>query len=121
MDFFMKRVIQYVSVKRGKRRYNIVNNGRIEYTYSEARKRRGFTRPRFHAALKELVEKGLIDVTHHGGGYNGEKSLYAISDRWRKYGTPEFEFKTMPKDTRQGRGFAAAHKRKPKSKLVSRK
>jgi hypothetical protein len=121
MDFYMKRVIQFAPSKRGKRRPDIVNNGKIEYTYSEARKKRGFTRPRFHAALKELVEKGLIDVTHHGGGYNGEKSLYAISNRWRKYGTPEFEFKTMPKDSRQGRGFAAVHKRKRKSKLVSRK
>ena len=66
-------------------------------------------------------QKGLIDVAHHGGGYNGEKSLYAISDRWRKYGTPKFEFKTMLKDCRQGRGFAADHKRKRKSKLVVRK
>jgi hypothetical protein len=121
LDFLTKRVIKYAPSKRGKRRPDIVNNGKIEYTYSEARKKRGFTRPRFHAALKELVEKGLIDVTHHGGGYNGEKSLYAISNRWKKYGTPEFEFKAMRKDCRQGRGFAAVHKRKRKSKLVVRK
>ena len=60
---------------------------------------------------------------------DGDKSLYAISDRWRKYGTPEFESVTMQKDTRQGLGFATVHKRKKqkdkikpktKSKLVQR-
>ena len=80
--------------------------------------------------MKELVEKGLIDIEHSGGGYDGDKSLYAISDRWRKYDTLEFEDKTMPKDTRQGRGYAVVHGRKKKTgrnkmkskpKLVRRK
>jgi len=118
-DFLMKRIITRGTAKRGKNRWVIVNNGEIEYTYSEARKKRGFTKPRFRDAIKELVEKGLIDITHAGGGYDGDKSLYAISDRWRKYGTPEFESSIMQKDTRQGRGFAAVHKHK-KQKSVAK-
>jgi hypothetical protein len=113
-DFLMKRIIKRAKVKRGKHRPIIVNNGELEYTYSEAKKKRGFSKPRFHAAIKELVEKGLIDITRPGGGYDGEKSLYGISDRWKKYGTSEFELVTMQRDTRQGRGFAAVHNRKKK-------
>jgi hypothetical protein len=130
IDFLQKRKLFDAKTKRGKKRWVIVNNGEIEYTYSEAKKKRGFTKPRFHAAIKELVEKGLIDITHAGGGYDGDKSLYAISDRWKKYGTPEFESVTMQKDTRQARGFSTVHERnkqkdtskpKTKSKLVRRK
>ena len=102
-------------VKRGKDRLIIENNGEIVFTYSEANKKLRFNKPRFHSAIKELVEKGLIDITHSGGGYNGDKSLYAISDRWRKYDSPEFEDMTMLKDARQGRGFAVVHGRKKKA------
>ncbi len=109
--FLMKRVLIKVPTKRGKNRWKIANNGNIEFTYSEAKKYLGFTKPRFHGALKDLVERGLIDVTHSGGGFDGDKSLYGCSDRWRKYDTPEFEFKTIPKDNRQGRGFSAFHQK----------
>ena len=129
-DFLMKRIIKRAKVKSGKQRVVVVNNGEIEYTYSEAKRKRGFTKQRFHSAIKELVEKGLIDIARPGGGYDGEKSLYSISDRWKKYDTPEFESVTMRRDTRQGRGFAAVHNRREKKsanklysnrKLVKRK
>lgn len=110
--FLMKRRMEKAPAKRGKRRYFISNNGEIEFTYSEAERKLGFSKPRFRDALKELVEKGLIDVTHSGGGYDGNKSLYAVSDRWSKYDTPEFERKTFEKDTREGRGFPKKNKSK---------
>ncbi len=110
--FLMKRRLEKAPANRGKRRWLITNNGEIEFTYSEARKKLGFNKPKFHGAIKELVEKGLIDITHSGGGYDGDKSLYAISERWRKYETHEFEDKTIPKDTRKGRGFPEKNKSK---------
>jgi len=58
-------------------------------------------------ALDELVEKGFIDITHSGsGGIKGDKSLYAISDRWKDYGKSNFKPMKRQKDSRKGRGFA---------------
>ena len=94
----------------------IINNGELEYTYSEAEKK-GIIRSSFMSAIDSLVERGLMDITHSGaGGRKGDKSLYAISDRWRKWGTEDFIAKSRPKDTRQGRGFAA-HWRKKKTNI----
>jgi hypothetical protein len=109
-EFLMRRVIQKISGKRGKRTPVIVNNGRIEFTYGEAEKM-GISRPRFERAITELVEKGLIDITHAGGGCYGNKSLYAISNRWRKFGTKDFDIKTREKDTRVSIRMKAYHKR----------
>lgn len=67
----------------------IANNGELTLTYSEAL-RRGFTRPRFRRAIIELVEKGLIDITRLGVPKEKLPNFYALSDRWREYGKPEF-------------------------------
>ena len=83
----------------------ILNNGEIEYCYSEAEKK-GIPRPSFMRNLDMLIEYGFLDITHSGsGGKKGDKSLYAISDRWRDYGTDNFVPSSRPKDLRQGRGF----------------
>jgi len=112
--FLMKRVLVNAPGKRGKNRKIIANNGKIEFPYSEALKL-GLSRQRFRDALKEIVEKGFIDITHSGGGFDGDKSKYAIVERWLKYDTPEFEHKTFEKDIRQGRGYAVVHGRKQKA------
>lgn len=38
----------------------------------------------------ELAEKGLIDFVRHGG-LQKQCNIYAVSERWRKYGHPDFE------------------------------
>jgi DNA-binding PadR family transcriptional regulator len=106
-----------------KTEYIIINNGEITYSYKEAEKN-GFTRPRFVRALDELIEKGLIDITHQGsGGIKGDTSKYAISERWRQYGTERFEKKTRRKDRRQGRGFLIywARRRREENLIKMRK
>ena len=74
-----------------------VNNGQIVFPYVEAQRDFGITSPRFRRALKQLVAKGFLDVAHRGGGLEGDATKYAISERWRAYGTPGFEAATMPK------------------------
>jgi len=42
------------------------------------------------------VEVGFLDVVHQGGWYQKHErdkdySVYKLSERWRKYGTPDFE------------------------------
>jgi len=116
LDFRMRCKPKKIKAKRGREDgWIILNNGEIEYTYTEA-EAKGISRPRFKRALKDLVEKGFIDVSHSGmGGPKGDKSKYAISERWREWGTDKFIQKTMEKDSRKGRGFAVVwndpHKR----------
>lgn len=85
---------------RREKEWAISNNGRIEFKYSEA-ERWGFTDRRFTRAIDELVRVGLIDITKTGCGLHKDVTLYAISDRWEKYGTDEFFEKKRPRRTQQ--------------------
>jgi DNA-binding PadR family transcriptional regulator len=117
LDFLGKRQMGKIRAKEGrKKEWVILNNGEIEYTYSEALSK-GITRPRFQRAIDELVEKGFIDITHSGsGGRKGDKSLYAISERWKDYGKREFVQVARPKDLRKGCGYAKYHKQQKKAR-----
>lgn len=86
-----------LSCKREKT-WNIVNNGSIEFCYSEAA-RYGISSKRFARALDELLRVGFIDIAHTGYGLHKDKTLYAISDRWERFGTPEFEKAERPQRT----------------------
>lgn len=99
-DFRIKCRVQKTKAKSGRQdAWDIINNGDIEYTYSEAEKK-GTSRSSFMRAVDELIEKGFIDIAHSGSdGVKGDKSKYAVSERWRKWGTENFERKTRPKDT----------------------
>ncbi len=71
--------------------YVIANNGKIQFTYKEAFEKYGISAKRFTKAIDELVCVGLIDIAHSGFGLQKDVTLYAISDRWERFGTPEFE------------------------------
>jgi hypothetical protein len=85
------------------------NKGEIIFTYDEAEKKMGLTRPRFQRCLDALVELGFIDITHHGNGLRGDCSKYDISERWREYGKPEFVEMRRPKGSK-GFGFKSKNK-----------
>ena len=91
----------------------ILNNGELQYSYREALGR-GITKPAFVRAIDTLIDHGLLDIARPGsGGKQRDVSLYGISERWRKWGSPEFDpGKPRVKDTRKGRGFAVYWKKK---------
>ena len=99
--WFMRRRQMAKVGRKGKEQWIVTNNGEIVFTYDEAEKKFGLTRSRFNRAIDELIAKGFIDITHHGGGMMGDCTLYSISERWRFYGTDKFVYKTRPKDTRK--------------------
>lgn len=102
-DFMMRCRISGGGKKRKDR--VILNNGELVYPYSEAESK-GIPRSTFMRAVDDLVAAGFIDIAHSGsGGKKGDCSLYAISERWRDWGTDQFKPATRPKDTRRGRGF----------------
>jgi hypothetical protein len=101
--FWTKRQFEQIG-RRGKEQWDIVNNGMIVFTYKEAR-RLGISDGAFRTAIDELCEKGFIDIAATGMGVHKATNLYFISDRWRKYGTLEYE---KPKPRPKGpinRGF----------------
>ena len=102
--FFLKRQTKKIKGRNRCNTWPITNNGKIEFTYLEAEEKWGISKKRFAKALKELVRKGVIDVVYLGGAYQRDRSKFAISDRWKKYGRDDFEIIAWPEDTVQ-RGY----------------
>jgi hypothetical protein len=69
-------------------RYNGKNKYNISFTQKEAEKI--MSTKAFKKARNQLIERGFIDLIRRGGLWK-QCSIFALSDRWRKYGTPEFE------------------------------
>jgi hypothetical protein len=129
-EFLLKR--QFSQKGKQRKKYtgsfteNVTNNGKITFSYKEA-ENFGFTRPTYRTAIDQYLKVGLVDITKQGHGgipkdgkITGECTEFAISDRWEKYGTPDFKKRTRTKDNRQGRGWAAYHaKKKQPQKCLS--
>lgn len=77
--------------------YVIANNGEIQFTYNEALQKYGISPKRFTKAIDELVLAGFIDIAHSGFGLHKDVTLYGISARWERFGTPEFQRAERPK------------------------
>ncbi|HUU92201.1 MAG TPA: hypothetical protein VM238_13460 [Phycisphaerae bacterium] len=84
-------------------RFQIVNNGELEFTYLEALRLYGLTSKTFRHAIDNLVRVGFLDITKHGGGLEGDRTRYGLSQRWRHYGTAEFQ----PAERLKGRPWPA--------------
>ena len=94
--FYEKIEIKVNRRKRGAERYKFVNNGDIDFEYLEA-KFRGLSHQQFRRALLDLHKYGFIEVARPGSVLKEMCTLYSLSDRWKKYGTSEFEDKEYPK------------------------
>lgn len=102
--FLTKRKMIQVG-RKGKEQWAIDNNGEITFSYKEAKQRYGISYSAFRNAIDELRKKGFLDVVVSGAGVHKVKNLYSLSDRWKLYGTPQYE---KPKPRPQGpinRGF----------------
>jgi len=44
----------------------------------------------FNKCVKQLYEKGLIEIVRRGG-IEKQPTIYGLSEKWHKYGTKEFE------------------------------
>jgi hypothetical protein len=109
--FLNKCVPKKLQTRPGRREkeYMITNNGEIQFTYTEAETKYGISEGRFKRAIDDLIRVGLIDITKTGLGLKKDVSLYAISDRWEKFGNDEFVVETRPK-RKQQLGFTYKNK-----------
>lgn len=111
LDFLGKRRLKEDKYRKSRGpRWRILNNGEIEYTYSEAEKR-GISKPSFATSIDQLVERGFIDIAETGAGVYRMKTLYSISTRWKDWGTEQFVEKKRPRRPRRhgGIGFQQGH------------
>jgi len=99
MIFLSKCKWEKVQTRPGSRdkEWRIANNGQIQFTYKEAEQKYGLSSGKFRRAIDRLVAVGFLDITKSGFGLQRDVSLYAISDRWEKYGTDEFVTMERPK------------------------
>ena len=105
-----KRRMSEIKVGKGRKKQWICTNGdSLNITYPEMR-RYGITQPRLTRAIDQLLEKGFISLIHQGGGIKGDKSTYALSDKYRLW-QPGICFETRPREYVQ-RGFRGKHKKK---------
>jgi len=107
--FWTERQIGKVG-RKGKEQTVILNNGEITFTYKEAKEKYCISSGAFRDAIDELREKGFIDIAATGMGVHKVTTFFSISDRWRLYGTPEYEqAKPRPKKP-INRGFQKGNK-----------
>jgi len=85
LKFMQKRTWHQKSRKK-EREY--CNSGLV-FTYDEARTC-GISKSQYHTIVKRLVQVGFLDIEHQGGIFGKDYSRYAISERWRDYGTERF-------------------------------
>jgi hypothetical protein len=107
--FMTKRQLAKVG-RQGRKHWEITNNGEIEFTYPEAKIEYGISSGAFRDAIDELREKGFIDIAATGMGVHKVKNLYSISDRWKLYGTPEYEPPKPRSKKPINRGFQKGNK-----------
>ena len=67
--------------------FNGDNKDDLSLTYKEARWLMG--EHRFKQSIDNLVNYGFLDVVRSGGVWK-KCNIYALSERWRRYGTGEF-------------------------------
>ena len=89
--------------------YVTVNNGQIEFTFKKAEVY-GITIGQFNRGISELVRVGFIDITQTGTGLHKSTNLYALSERWKLYGTDDFKHVERPKGKMYPFGFKKGNK-----------
>jgi hypothetical protein len=101
--FLSKCRMEKVETRPGRREkeWAITNNGEIQFSYIEAQEKYGISDGSFTRAIDDLIRVGLIDIARTGLGLKRGVTLYAISDRWEKFGTDEFVVKKRPKRKQQ--------------------
>ena len=99
--FLGKRQIGYEKDRKGTKVYKCKNCDSLIMTYKELKQRYGITQPRFTRALDELLAKGFIEIRHQGGAYKKDKSIYALSEKFKIW-RPGAIFDKRAPDVRRG-------------------
>ena len=105
LAFLQRR--RFVDKKVGKRKRTVcTNRDQIVFTYAEG-EGMGFPKSTFKRLQECLIDRGFLDIVETGAGFARIPNVYSLSERWQKYGTPDFVTSTSP---RRGMvGFKKGH------------
>ena len=98
VELLGRRQMHYIKARK---KWTAKNNGQIVFPYADGLRLFGVSSGRHLRALRELNAKGFIDVTHFGGGMEGDATTFAMSNRWKQYGRPDFQESEWAKDKRK--------------------
>ncbi len=93
---------KWATTKIGNKKVTAYTDDGFIFPYAEAAALGIAGKTQFWKNIIRLVEVGFLDVAHQGGWYSKHErtkdfSAYQCSERWRKYGTPEFVKVEKPK------------------------
>jgi hypothetical protein len=101
--------------RKGIKRMVITNNGEIVFSYSEAHELSIKSDATFYKIIRQLVEeRGLIDIAEPGNWYLKQPTKFAISERWKRFGTADFDEVQVARVLRPGVGLQRGHPGRPK-------
>jgi len=113
LKFYAARQFERLPRQQGRAAFRQTNNGSLTMTYQQVQKD-GITNRQFTHALDQNIEVGFLDVAERGA--MGHPTKYAISERWRKYGTDDFEKHERTPDRREHKIRAAENARARKAR-----
>ena len=89
--------------KKGNRRMpKFINLGNIAMPYAEIEKKYGIKRQTITRAIDDLLAKGFIEIRHHGGCCQHDKTIYALVDSWMLWTPSTAPFSVRQRDVRRG-------------------
>ncbi len=105
------------------RKPQFINLDRLEIPYGMLEKVYKIPRSSIPGAIDELLARGFVTISYHGGTYKHDKSKYAWSDNWGIW-KPGTVFSKRPKDTikrgYQGKKLGATGSTKNKTRAKNR-
>ncbi len=83
-------------VSKGRKKKPVYSDESFIFPYTEMKDLWGIKTTQHWKNLNKLIEVGFLDLDYQGGWYQKNErikdfSRYKLSERWRKYGTPEFK------------------------------
>jgi hypothetical protein len=102
--------------KGNKRKPKFINLGRLEIPYGTLEKVYKINRSSIPAAFDELLAKGFIKISYHGGACKHDKNRYAWSDNYLLYKPASAPFEVRPRRENhgyQGRQIGATKEKLP--------
>jgi hypothetical protein len=101
--FLGKRKFENVKTRKGEKARKVcVNGDNLTMTYKELEAEPfEFSRSQINRGIDTLLARGFIEIKHHGGGYQKDKTIYALSDKWRLWAPGKIIYQRS-KDAKRG-------------------
>jgi hypothetical protein len=108
--------------KGNQRKRKFINLDRLEVPYGTLEKVYKINRSSIPKAIDELLAKGFIKISYHGGACKHDKSKYALSDNYLFWTPNTAPFESRPKREQhgyQGRRIGATNERVKQPEIIT--